>query len=157
MNKFKRNMAVLGLLILILTVTTCAPNNERFETTPAGFWAGIWHGFIAWITFIIGLFTDSVRMYELNNNGGWYDFGFLLGLGAILGGGGCCGPRWKKKREKTPKEQEWEEIGNKVEEKVKKGIKNWIDDSEEKDKDWEEIGKKIEEKIKRELRNWAEE
>ena len=52
--------------------------------------------------------------------------------------------------------KEWEEIGVKVEEKVRTGIKSWLDESEHKDKDWEEIGEKIEEKIKRELKKWAE-
>jgi hypothetical protein len=54
------------------------------------------------------------------------------------------------------KDKEWEEIGKKVEEKVCKGIKEWLDESEKKDDDWEEIGRKIEEKIKRKLRDWAE-
>jgi hypothetical protein len=47
---------------------------------PAGFWAGLWHGIIAPITFIISLFTSKVRIYETNNKGLWYDFGFLLGV-----------------------------------------------------------------------------
>jgi hypothetical protein len=49
---------------------------------PAGFWAGLWHGIIAPITFIVSLFSDGVRIYETNNNGRWYDFGFMLGIGA---------------------------------------------------------------------------
>lgn len=53
---------------------------------PAGFWAGLWHGIIAPLIFIIGLFTSKVRVYETNNNGRWYDFGFLLGIGAFSGG-----------------------------------------------------------------------
>ena len=57
---------------------------------------------------------------------------------------------------KSEREKEWEEIGDKVEEKVRTGIKNWIKETEEDEKDWEEIGKKVEEKIKRELRDWAE-
>lgn len=52
---------------------------------PAGFLAGLWHGFIAVLSFLIGLFTTRVRMYEIKNNGGWYDFGFLLGVGAFSG------------------------------------------------------------------------
>jgi len=54
------------------------------------------------------------------------------------------------------KEKEWEEIGKKVEEKVRKGIQSWVDETEKKDDDWDEIGKKVEEKIKRELRKWTE-
>ena len=50
---------------------------------PAGFWAGFWHGLIAPITFFVCLFVNGVRIYETNNNGRWYDFGFMLGVGAF--------------------------------------------------------------------------
>ncbi len=53
--------------------------------------------FICVFTFIIGLFTDSVRMYEGSNSGSWYDLGFLLGAGAFLGGGGAGSCKKKKK------------------------------------------------------------
>ena len=73
----KKQLILLGLAILTLTLFSCAPNNEMYLEKPAGFWAGLWHGLIIVITFIIGLFTDTVRMYEVSNVGGWYDFGFL--------------------------------------------------------------------------------
>jgi len=47
-----------------------------------GFLGGLWHGIIAPITFIVSLFADGVRIYETNNNGRWYDFGLMLGIGA---------------------------------------------------------------------------
>ena len=150
------NKAIIGaaLIILILTAVSCAPGNTRFEEKAAGFWAGLWHGFICVFTFIIGLFSDNVTMYEVNNSGNWYNFGFLLGAAIFLGGGsGTGGKKWKSSR---CKEKEWEEIGTKVESKVRKGIQSWLDEEETKDKDWEDIGKKVEEKIKRELRKWAE-
>jgi hypothetical protein len=52
---------------------------------PAGFWGGLWHGIIAPITFIVSLFVDGVSIYETNNNGRWYEFGFMLGIGAYAG------------------------------------------------------------------------
>lgn len=52
------------------------------EMTQPGFWYGLWHGIIAPISFIISLFDDSVSVYAVNNNGGWYDFGFILGISA---------------------------------------------------------------------------
>ena len=62
-----------------------------------GFWRGLWNGIIAPITFVISLFTDKVRMYEVHNNGGWYDFGFVLGamiaFGGSAGGGGVASRR----------------------------------------------------------------
>lgn len=51
---------------------------------PAGFWAGLWHGIIAPMILIIGLFTTKVKIYETNNNGRWYDFGFMIGVGAYV-------------------------------------------------------------------------
>lgn len=64
--------------------------NSKYQqpgASPAGFWAGLWHGIIAPITFIVSLFADGVRIYETNNNGRWYDFGFILGIGAYASSG----------------------------------------------------------------------
>ena len=92
-----RFFVVISVLLLFLVSISCAPGNARFEERPAGFFAGLWHGFICVITFIISLFSDNVRMYEVSNSGGWYDLGFLLGAGVALGGSGR-GSRRKKKR-----------------------------------------------------------
>jgi hypothetical protein len=64
---------------------------SRFQVpgaTPAGFWAGLWHGLISPITFLVSLFSPNVRIYETNNRGRWYDFGFILGVSGAFGGGG---------------------------------------------------------------------
>jgi hypothetical protein len=148
------SIILLFVFFLILVTSSCAPGNTRFDAKPAGFWAGLWHGLICVITFIISLFSDSVEMYEVSNNGGWYNFGFLLG--AIIALGGSSGSSCKRKRKKSAREKEWEEIAEKVEEKVRTGIKNWAEEEGTKQGEWEEIGVKIEEKIKRELRKCAE-
>jgi len=65
-----------------------AGENSRFkqpEAKPAGFWAGFWHGNIAGITFVVSLFNKGVSIYETHNNGGWYNFGFLLGVSSLFG------------------------------------------------------------------------
>ena len=149
-------IAALGiLLVLSVNIAGCAAGpGSRFVEEPAGFWAGLWHGLICIVTFIISLFTDRVQMYEVNNTGGWYNLGFLLGACIVFSGGGGAGI--KRRRPKSDKEKEWEEIGEKVEGKIRKGIKEWVDETENKDEEWEKIGRKIEEKIKRELRNWAD-
>jgi hypothetical protein len=60
---------------------------------PAGFLAGIWHGLVLVIAFIIGAFDPTVQLYESRNNGRLYDLGFLLGVMLIFGGGGASSPR----------------------------------------------------------------
>ena len=57
---------------------------------------GLWQGFIAPVTFVISLFNDDVGVYEVRNTGGWYDFGFLLGLSMIFGGGGGGAARGRR-------------------------------------------------------------
>lgn len=84
-------VAVFALVGFLLLLSSCAAGpNTAAETAedPAGFWLGLWHGIIVLITFVISLFNDNVNMYEVNNNGNWYDFEFLLGLMASLGGAG---------------------------------------------------------------------
>jgi len=57
------------------------------DNNVAGFWMGLWHGIIIPITWIVSLFTDNVSIYEAHNSGGWYDLGFILGLGTSVRSG----------------------------------------------------------------------
>jgi hypothetical protein len=80
----------LGLVLALLTLSACAAGpNEMVDTgpDPAGFWLGLWQGFISPITFLISLFTSEVNICEVQNKGNWYDFGFMLGVAAAFGGG----------------------------------------------------------------------
>jgi len=64
-------------------ILAVAGPNSRYKlpgAKPAGFLAGFWHGMIAPIVFIISLFNSKVRIYETNNKGLWYDFGFFIGI-----------------------------------------------------------------------------
>jgi hypothetical protein len=86
---------------LLFTLASCAagPNPARSVADQsgevAGFWLGLWHGIIAPVTFLISLFSDTVNVYDVHNNGNWYNFGFVLGAG-ILFGGGAAGARKKR-------------------------------------------------------------
>ena len=58
----------------------------------AGVLLGIWHGIISPVTLVVSFFNPTVQMYEVHNDGGQYNLGFLLGviilfvvLGAIAG------------------------------------------------------------------------
>jgi hypothetical protein len=57
------------------------------DAEPAGFWAGLWHGSIMPIAFIVSLFKPGVSIYETKNTGGWYNLGFILGASSSVGGG----------------------------------------------------------------------
>ena len=63
-------------------VGTAPPGAEE----PAGFWLGLWHGFILPVTWIVSLFTRTVSPYEVFNSGNWYDVGFVLGISIVFGG-----------------------------------------------------------------------
>lgn len=96
----RRNLhraAALVLLVLLLAACAAGVNDSvgvpGAEGETAGFFFGLWHGIIAPVTFFISLFTDNVNIYEVHNNGNWYDFGFVLGAGILFGGGFLGGRR----------------------------------------------------------------
>ena len=62
--------------------TACAATQAAGAVAPAapGFWYGLWHGFIFPLAWLVSLFTDSVAIYAVPNSGGWYDFGYFLGI-----------------------------------------------------------------------------
>ena len=72
----------------VLAVAGPGSKYQQPDANRAGFWAGVWHGLISPITFIVSLFNHDVRIYEQNNRGLLYDFGFLIGISAAFGGGG---------------------------------------------------------------------
>lgn len=78
---------VLGLAVILtatLVLAGCAagPNDAVAANppVPAGFWLGVWHGIICPIAFIVSLFNHRVGIYEVHNNGNWYNFGFVVGI-----------------------------------------------------------------------------
>jgi hypothetical protein len=85
----------MALLAVLLVLSACAAGvnpeiaSAASDGEVAGFWLGLWHGIIVPVTFVISLFSDTVNIYEVHNSGNWYDFGFVLGAGTLLGGGGA--------------------------------------------------------------------
>ncbi len=90
----KKNLVLLMVLVMLVAVSGCAASPNKLANVPddegmvAGFWRGLWHGMISPIAFVISLFSDTVHIYEVHNNGGWYNFGFLLGASITFGGSG---------------------------------------------------------------------
>ena len=91
----KLSMALLVLALLLTTVLVgCAPGPNQLKGTAneqdvvAGFWLGLWQGFIAPFVFIVSLFKSNLSVYEVHNNGTWYNCGYLFGLACFFGGSG---------------------------------------------------------------------
>src|SRR4051795_5516908 len=99
-----RIVTVAVLLALALLVAGCAAGqndvSNAHAANVAGFWLGLWQGLISPITFLISLFDDHVGIYEVHNNGNWYDFGFMLGVAVIFSGPARLGG-WNASRRST--------------------------------------------------------
>ena len=74
----KRVLALAALLALAACAATQAP--AAVAPAAPGFLLGLWHGFIFPVAWLVSLFTDKVAVYAVPNNGGWYDFGYFLGI-----------------------------------------------------------------------------
>lgn len=82
---------------IMLLLTACATQGAAPEPSVPGFWMGLIHGAIAPFALIGHIFDHSIRIYAVPNSGGWYDFGFLLGLSFIWGGGSAGAARRRSK------------------------------------------------------------
>lgn len=82
-----KKLLILILIILLVTALTgCLPDiSMDAQENRAGFFLGIWHGWIAPISLIVSIFDKNITIFESNNTGFWYGFGFYI---AILGGFG---------------------------------------------------------------------
>jgi hypothetical protein len=147
------NRSILVIVLMVaIALLGCAPGDARFSPdTPAGFWAGLWHGMISLITLIIGLFSDNVGFFELDNRGWRYEAGFWLGI-VMMAGGIHRGASHQHRR---TRDEEWEEIGKKVEAKLERMLRRWAE--AEPDEPWEAVEAKAQTKLKREIRKWADE
>jgi len=98
----KSSLVLLVLILLLLNILTgCAPGSNQSKGTRgehdvvAGFWLGLWQGFIAPFVFVASLFKSNLSIYEVHNNGTWYNFGYLFGLACFFGGSGNRAARRK--------------------------------------------------------------
>ena len=82
-----RRFRLFGLVMACTALAACASQvAEVKDATAPGFLAGLWHGWIVVFSFIGSLFSPDIAIYAVPNNGGWYNFGFALGVGAFSGG-----------------------------------------------------------------------
>jgi opacity protein-like surface antigen len=74
----KRLLALAAILALAACAATQAP--DAVAPNAPGFWLGLWHGFIFPVAWIVSLLVPKVAVYAVPNDGGWYDFGYFLGI-----------------------------------------------------------------------------
>jgi hypothetical protein len=69
-------------LLPLLTLAACAAQQQSDAVAAGapGFWLGLWHGFIFPVAWIVSLFVPDVAIYAVPNSGGWYDFGYFVGI-----------------------------------------------------------------------------
>ena len=84
-------LVIIAIVIAIFALTSCADVSHVQQCLPAtehtyGFWGGTWDGMIMVPSFIGSLIWDDVAIYAVNNNGAWYDFGFIGGFFTLLKG-----------------------------------------------------------------------
>lgn len=98
-TRFTRAMLLLFGAVLLVS---CAPGGNPLAHTaaaggpPAGFFLGLWHGFIVWVTFVVSLFDPSVSVYEVHNSGWPYNLGFTIGAACLHGSGGAAARRRRR-------------------------------------------------------------
>lgn len=94
----KHFICILLLIFLMLHIGCLPGDGKHTAGKPAGFLWGIWHGWLAPISLIWGIFNSDIRVYEPLNTGWWYDFGFYT---AVISGFGGLSLSRRKRKERT--------------------------------------------------------
>lgn len=98
----KYSVLVLLLVVVALLFSGCAdvtniePCVVEAQAHIYGFWGGLWHGLISPFAWIGSLFSDDIAIFAVANNGGWYNFGFGIGVVLWFGGGGSTATRSRR-------------------------------------------------------------
>jgi len=83
-------------LAAFLALAACAKQvPSAVQPEAPGFLLGLWHGFIFPVAWFLSLIIPDVAIYAVPNNGGWYDFGYFLGI-CVFGVGANRGSRVTK-------------------------------------------------------------
>lgn len=91
MNRLARTIALLAPLLLAACAREMPAAVSHAPGAPGFLW-GVWHGFVFPFAWIGSLFDPGIAVYAVPNNGGWYDFGFFVGI-TVLGGGSWFGSK----------------------------------------------------------------
>lgn len=98
----KKKFVLLSIMMIlsVFLLTGCIPGDGSYtDANAAGFFSGIWHGWIAPVSLIIGIFKVNIRIYESMNTGWWYDFGYYMAIISGFGGLSLARRRSNKKHD----------------------------------------------------------
>ena len=90
-----RTIAAFGLLLALSACASQIDAGVAQDAEAPGFLWGLWHGFVFPFAWIGSLFDPDIAVYAVPNKGGWYDFGFFLGI-TVLGGGSWFSSKHRK-------------------------------------------------------------
>jgi hypothetical protein len=66
---------------MLMLLAACATQSAgTVQPEAPGFLLGLWHGFIFPVAWVLSIFMPDVSVYAVPNNGGWYDFGYFVGV-----------------------------------------------------------------------------
>lgn len=71
---------IVATALLLAACATQAPSAVNQAASTPGFLFGLWHGFIFPVAWVLSLVMPDVAVYAVPNNGGWYDFGYFVGI-----------------------------------------------------------------------------
>jgi hypothetical protein len=77
MNRLRNSLVLLAPVLLAACATQVS---SGVAPQAPGFLWGLWHGFIFPVAWFLSLIMPDVAVYAVPNNGGWYDFGYFLGI-----------------------------------------------------------------------------
>ena len=94
----KKKIFISILILAIIILTGCVPGDKTSTLeNPAGFFWGVWHGWLAPISLIVGFFNRDIRIYEVFNKGWTYDLGYYI---AVISGFGSVALKRREKKKK---------------------------------------------------------
>lgn len=81
----KQYIFLLFFILLLFCGCAEAQHLHNLQGPIYGFWGGLWHGMILPYSFVASLINQDIAIYAVNNNGGWYCLGFVIGAGRLIG------------------------------------------------------------------------
>ncbi|MEX0974035.1 MAG: hypothetical protein WD024_01600 [Bacillota bacterium] len=80
-------LLIVAVAALSVLLAGCLPGDGAAKPSkPAGFFWGIWHGWVAPVSLIAEIFRKDIRIYEPANSGLWYDLGYYMAVVSGFGG-----------------------------------------------------------------------